>query len=399
MDQELLLPTYAQAPFQPVRGQGSRLWVENGRDYIDLAGGVAVSSLGHSHPELLRVLDSQAGRFWHLSNFYASEPVLRLAQALTEATFADRVFFANSGTEAIEAAVKIARRHAWQRGEAERQNLLCFSGAFHGRSTLAIALGDKDSHRQGFGPLPEGIERSAYNDVAALDAAVHPGLAAVLVEPVQGEAGVITASDKFLRRLRQLCDERGCLLIYDEVQSGNARTGPLFAYMHSGVQPDILATAKGLAAGLPLGAVLTTEAIASCMTAGSHGSTFGGNPLSCAVAVRTLQLLQSAPVRQNIATRSEQLYAGLQRIGGNSKELFAGIRVCGLWSGCTLAEPWAGRVGELLSACWDAGVLALPGGEGDVLRLAPALNITADELATGLWRLQSACASFVADEN
>lgn len=389
---QLLVPTYAQAPFQPVRAAGSRVWDAEGQDYLDLAGGIAVCSMGHCHPELIQVLQQQAQQLWHISNFYASPPTLALAQALTEATFAESVFFTNSGTEAVEAAIKMARRYAWQRGENARNRILCFSGAFHGRTSLAIALGGNEAHRTGFQPLPDGIERCAYNDTAALKKAIHSHLAAVLIEPVQGEAGVLAANPEFLRAVREICDSTGTLLIYDEVQSGIGRTGPLFSYMQSDVVPDILLTAKGLGGGLPIGALLTRREIAECMKAGTHGSTFGGNPIICAVALKVLELVQSQKTTDNIAARSTQLADGLHQISGNRK-FFSEIRVQGMWAGCTLADEWAGRGAELLDECWRSGVFALPAAGGN-LRLAPALNITEAELSEGLERLHTACNAF-----
>ena len=397
LNSQLLIPFFPQADLRPVRASGSRVWDDNGRDYIDLASGIAVCNLGHSHPELRRVLQLQADKLWHISNFYATEPTLALAEALVEATFAERVFFANSGAEAIEAAVKIARRYFHSQDQTERNRILCFDGAFHGRTLLTITLGGKPDHRLGFGPLPGGIDRLPYDDIGALESVDWQQLAAVLVEPIQGESGVRAASSEFLAALRRKCDENGCLLIFDEVQSGNARTGPLFAYMNPGVQPDILATAKGLGAGLPIGAVLTRRDIAEAMAPGSHGTTFGGNPLACAVALRTLELIQSESIRANIENRAEQLALGLQKIGSETG-VFAEIRCHGLWAGADLVPDRAGQVDSLLAACRGAGVLALPAGAADVLRLSPALNITAEELQTGLWRLHRACQTWADDQ-
>ncbi|MGI9345204.1 MAG: aspartate aminotransferase family protein [Gammaproteobacteria bacterium] len=383
-----LFNTYPDNELMPVRALGSKVWDQAGRSYIDLAGGIAVCAMGHSHPQLISCLEEQAHKFWHLSNFYTADSTLNLARELTRATFADRVFFTNSGAEAVETAIKLARRYHYSRGSVDRTHVLCFTGAFHGRTMLCLALGDKQAHREGFGPFPSDIERLPFNDIQALQQGIDSRLAAVLIEPVQGENGVVAAQPAFLEALRQACTDCGALLIFDEVQSGNGRTGELFAYMNSGIEPDILVTAKGLANGLPIGAVMAREQVAACMTPGSHGSTFGGNPLACAVALRNLELIQSSAVRRNVAARSLQIAQQFKRMNSG---VFSHLNLSGLWAGYVLSDAFRGRVGELVTLCQEQGVLVLPAGDGQVLRLAPALNITEQDLAQGLQAVEAAC--------
>lgn len=280
---EWMMPVYAPAAFIPVRGAGSRLWDQQGKEYIDFAGGIAVNALGHAHPRLVQALTDQAGKFWHTGNGYTNEPILRLAKMLIDATFADRVFFCNSGAEANEAALKLARKYAHDRFGSEKSGIVAFQNAFHGRTLFTVSAGGQPAYSRDFAPLPPQIQHAVFNDLASAKALINDQTCAVIVEPVQGEGGVVPASVEFLRGLRQLCDQHNALLIFDEVQTGVGRTGELYAYMHYGVTPDVLTTAKALGGGFPIGALLATEACASVMTVGTHGTTYGGNPLAGAV--------------------------------------------------------------------------------------------------------------------
>ena len=357
-----LLPTYAPADFLPERAQGSTVYDAEGRDYIDLAGGIGVTALGHAHPEILAALQQQAQKIWHLSNYFTHKPALTLARALCERTFAERVFFCNSGTEGNETAIKMARRWHHTQGRPDQNRLMAFTGAFHGRSMMAIALGGQQKYREGYAPIPEGIVRAPFNDLDSTVRLLDKSVAAVIVEPVQGEHGVHPAQREFLAGLREACDAHGTLLIFDEVQTGMGRTGTLYAYMNYGVTPDILVSAKALGAGFPIAAVLTRADVAQCMQPGSHGSTYGGNPLACAVAHRSLQLICDA--LPGVEARSCKLREGLQQLSGN-RRLFSEVRVSGLLAGAN-----------------------------NVLRFAPALNISDAELEQGLQRLGSVLDEF-----
>ncbi len=276
----VMVPNYAPAGFIPVRGLGSRVWDQGGRELIDLAGGIAVNGLGHCHPALVSALTEQAGKLWHMSNVFTNEPALRLANKLVEATFAERVFFANSGAEANEAALKLARKVASDRVGADKYEIISTVNSFHGRTIFTVNVGGQPKYSEGFGPRPEGITHVPYNDIAAMEAAISAKTCAVIVEPIQGESGVLPADQAWLERVRELCDQHDALLIFDEVQTGVGRTGKLFAYEHYGVIPDILTTAKSLGGGFPVSAMLTLERWASHFNVGTHGTTFGGNPLA-----------------------------------------------------------------------------------------------------------------------
>lgn len=302
---EVMVQNYAPAAFIPVRGQGSRLWDQGGCEYIDWAGGIAVSAVGHSHPQVVNALKLQAEKIWHVANVLTNEPAIRLAKKLVSLTFAERVFFCNSGAEANEAALKLARKYAsdhfpHKRDEAcphgcncvtDKQEIIAFDNSFHGRTLFTVSVGGQVKYTQGFGPLPQGITHLPYNDIAAIESAISDNTCAVIVEPIQGEGGVTPAKHEFLKRLRVLCDKHNALLIFDEVQSGAGRTGHLYAYMQYGVTPDILTSAKGLGGGFPIGAMLTTDKIAKSFGIGAHGSTYGGNPLACAVAESVLDIV------------------------------------------------------------------------------------------------------------
>jgi succinylornithine transaminase family protein len=387
---EVMVPNYQPAALIPVRGQGSRLWDQQGREYIDFAGGIAVTVLGHAHPKLVRALTEQAGRLWHLSNVMTNEPALRLAQRLVAATFADKVFFCNSGAEANEAAFKLARRRGNTQFGPHKNTIISFHNAFHGRTLFTVSVGGQAKYTQGFEPLPGGIRHLPFNDLDALKAAMNDSVCAVVVEPVQGEGGVMPAADAFIRGARALCDAHQALLIFDEVQTGNGRTGTLYAYEQFGVTPDVLTTAKGLGGGFPVGAMLTTAALAEVLAFGTHGSTYGGNPLACAVADAVLEEISQPALLRNVAERSAQLRDGLGRIGARYG-LFAESRGMGLLIGAPLHERWKGRGKDVVNAALAEGLWLLVAGP-DVLRFAPALNITEAEMAEGLQRLDRACA-------
>jgi succinylornithine aminotransferase len=389
----VMVPNYAPVDMIPVRGLGSRLWDQQGREYVDLAGGIAVNALGHAHPELVRALTEQAGKLWHVSNVLTNEPALRLASKLIEATFAERVFFANSGAEANEAAFKLARRYGHDRGGERKHRLIACTNSFHGRTLFTVTVGGQPKYSQGFGPAIGGIEHVPFNDLEALRALIDDDTCAVVVEPIQGEGGVIPASDDYLRGVRDLCNAHDALLIFDEVQSGMGRTGKLFAYMHSGVTPDILTSAKSLGGGFPISAMLTTDRIASHFPVGTHGSTYGGNPLGCAVAERLLDIVNTPAVLAGVEDRHQQLTDGLRALS-RDMPVFEEVRGRGLLMGAVLNEAWKGRARDIQEAAQREGLLVLQAGP-DVMRLAPSLIIPAEDIAEGLARLRRAIAGLL----
>lgn len=390
---EVMVPNYQPAEIIPVRGLASRLWDQQGRDYLDLAGGIAVTVLGHAHPLMIQALQEQAGKLWHLSNVMTNEPALRLAKKLTEATFAERVFFCNSGAEANEAAFKLARRHGNTIGP-HKNKILSFFNAFHGRTLFTVSVGGQAKYTQGFEPIPGGIRHLPFNDLAALEAAMSDEVCAIVLEPVQGEGGILPASQEFIEGARALATKYNALLVFDEVQSGNGRSGQLYAYQHYGVTPDVLTTAKGLGGGIPIGAMLATAKVAETLAFGTHGSTYGGNPLACAVAEAVFDAINTGEIRANVAARSAQLREGLLAIG-QRHGVFEGVRGLGLLLGAPMSAAWKGKAKEIVNAGLKHGVWTLVAGL-DVLRLAPALNITEAEVAEGLKRLDVACAELVA---
>jgi acetylornithine/N-succinyldiaminopimelate aminotransferase len=386
---EVMVPNYAPADIIPVRGKGSRFWDQQGRDYIDFACGIAVTALGHCHPKLVAALTEQAGKLWHLSNVMTNEPALRLAKKLTEATFAERVFFCNSGAEANEAAFKLARRYGNTLAPGKNQ-IIAFDNAFHGRTLFTVSVGGQAKYTQGFEPLPGAIAHVPFNDLAALEAALSDKTCAVVVEPVQGEGGVMPAAPGFLEGVRKLCDKHAALLVYDEVQTGMGRSGHLFAYQHYGVVPDVLTSAKGLGGGFPVGAMLTTAKCAEILQFGTHGSTYGGNPLACAVAETVLGIINDPALLAGVAKRSRLMQDGLDAIG-KRYGIFEPVRGLGLLLGAPMSAAWKGRAKEIVNAGLRHGVWALVAGP-DVLRLAPSLVIPEAELAEGLTRLEAAVA-------
>ena len=392
MFDELMVPCYAPADFVPVRGAGSRVWDQQGKMYIDFAGGVAVTSLGHCHPAIVRALTEQAHTLWHVSNWMTNEPALRLAKKLVDATFAERVFLCNSGAEANEAALKLARRYAHDHFGPEKFRVVSTLNAFHGRTLFTVSAGGQAKYSAGFGPPLAGITHIRYNDVAGLEAAFAEeggdDVCAVIVEPMQGEGGMIPGTPEFLAAARRLCDEHDALLVFDEIQSGMGRTGALFSYMQKGVVPDILTSAKGLGGGFPVGAMLTTAEIASAFSVGAHGTTFGGNPLACAVACAVFDVINTTEVLDGVKARHALFMEGLRTINAR-REVFADIRGEGVWLGCELVERWQGKAMDVMRAAADAGLIVLVAGP-EVVRIAPSLIISLDEILEGLARLETA---------
>ncbi|MEA1063124.1 aspartate aminotransferase family protein [Apirhabdus apintestini] len=390
---EVIMSVYAPAPFIPVTGEGSRVWDRQGNMYIDFAGGIAVTALGHCHPALVSVLKNQCERLWHVSNVFTNEPALLLARQLIAATFAERVLFMNSGTEANETAFKLARRWAITRHNPYKTKIIAFHNAFHGRSLFTVSVGGQSKYSDGFGPKPADIVHVPFNDLHAVQAVMDSHTCAVVVEPIQGEGGLTAAEADFLRGLRALCDKHQALLVFDEVQCGMGRTGELFAYMHYGVTPDILTSAKALGGGFPVSAVLTTADIASSFHVGSHGSTYGGNPLACAVALKALEIINTPQVLQGVQRKRQRFIAHLQQIG-EQFDVFCEMRGMGLLVGAVLSSPYRGRAGELVNIAAESGVAILSAGS-DVLRFAPSLIISDDEIEEGMRRFAQAIERFI----
>ncbi len=390
---QYLVPNYAPAAFIPVRGQGSRVWDQSGRELIDFAGGIAVNSLGHCHPALVKALTEQANSLWHISNVFTNEPTLRLAHKLVDATFAERVFFCNSGAEANEAAFKLARRVAHDRFGPEKCEIIAAINSFHGRTLFTVSVGGQPKYSDGFGPKIEGISHVPYNDLEALKAAISDKTCAVVLEPIQGEGGVLPADQAYLEGARKLCDEHNALLVFDEVQSGMGRTGELFAYMNYGVTPDILSSAKSLGGGFPIGAMLTTTDLAKHLAVGTHGTTYGGNPLACAVAEAVLDTVNTPQVLNGVKAKSAQFKQRLQAIG-EQYGLFSEIRGLGLLIGCALSDAWKGKAKSVLDAATGEGVMVLQAGP-DTVRFAPSLVVEDADIEEGLNRFERAVAKLV----
>ncbi|MBW1251622.1 aspartate aminotransferase family protein [Pantoea allii] len=384
-----MMPVYAPASFVPVRAEGSTVWDQQGKDYIDFAGGIAVNALGHAHPALQQVLQDQASRLWHTGNGYTNEPVLRLAKQLIDATFADRVFFCNSGAEANEAALKLARKVAHDRVGMHKSGIVAFKNAFHGRTLFTVSAGGQPAYSNDFAPLPADIQHATFNDLASAAAQINDSTCAVIVEPIQGEGGVVPAEPAFLRGLRELCDKHQALLIFDEVQSGVGRTGALYAYMHYGVTPDVLTSAKALGGGFPIGAMLTREDLAQVMGVGTHGTTYGGNPLAGAVAGKVMELINRPEVMDGVAQRHAWIVAALDDLN-QRLHLFKEVRGLGLLIGAVLSDDFAGKAKQINLAAAEQGVMVLIAG-ANVVRFAPALNISEQEVKTGMARFALAC--------
>ncbi|HVK90575.1 MAG TPA: aspartate aminotransferase family protein [Mycoplana sp.] len=388
-----LYETYLRAPLRFERGEGVWLIAEDGSRYLDFAAGVAVNSLGHAHPHLVESLKAQADRVWHLSNLYEVPGQEALGKRLTEATFADKVFFTNSGAEALECAIKTARRYHFAKGHPGKFHVITFEGAFHGRTLATIAAGGQEKYLEGFGPKAPGFYQVPFGDISAVKTAITEETAAILIEPVQGEGGIRVVSNDFLRELRALCDEYGLLLILDEVQSGVGRTGKFFAYEWAGITPDIMAVAKGIGGGFPLGACLATAEAAAGMVAGTHGSTYGGNPLAMAVGNAVLDVVLEEGFLEHVRDVALVLRQGLASLKDRFPDIIEEIRGEGLMLGIKAKVASA----DLLKATRAEHLLLVPAGE-NVLRLLPPLITTAEEAREGLARIERAAEKLSAEK-
>ena len=398
LGRDYYLPVYRPRQLILEHGRGSRLWDSEGREYVDFGGGIAVCGLGHCDPDLTAALVEQAGKLWHTSNVFYSEPPVRLAEELVQASrFAQRVFLCNSGAEANEAAIKLLRKWAAANGRApERRVIVTFRGSFHGRTLAAVTATAQPKYQEGYEPLPGGFRYVDFNDIAQLETAMASGdVAAVMLEPVQGEGGVMPAAPGFLQQVRALCDRHDALLVLDEIQCGMGRTGALFAHWQDAVVPDILTLAKALGGGMPIGAMLAGPKVAEVMQFGAHGTTFGGNLLSAAVARVALRRLGSEAIAGNVSRQAQAIRAGLDAIN-RDLDVFAEVRGRGLMLGAVLQPAYTGRASEILDHGAAAGLLLLQAGP-DVLRFVPALNISDEELQEGLVRLRVALEAFVRD--
>jgi acetylornithine/N-succinyldiaminopimelate aminotransferase len=385
---QVMVPNYAPAGFIPVRGAGSRVWDQSGRELIDFTGGIAVNALGHCHPALVAALTEQANTLWHISNVFTNEPALRLAHKLIDATFAERVFFCNSGAEANEAAFKLARRVAFDRFGEDKYEIIAATNSFHGRTLFTVSVGGQPKYSDGFGPKIQGIGHVPYNDIEALRAAVSAKTCAVVLEPIQGEGGVLPADLAYLQAARELCDQHDALLIFDEVQTGMGRSGSLFAYQHYGVIPDILSSAKSLGGGFPIGAMLTTEALAKHLVVGTHGTTYGGNPLACAVAEAVIDVINTPQVLAGVKAKQQRFKTTLEQFG-EQYGVFSQVRGLGLLIGAVLSDAWKGKAKAILDAAAAQGVMVLQAGP-DVVRFAPSLVVEEVDIDEGLARFERA---------
>lgn len=384
------VPLYAPTNFVLVKGEGSHLYDQAGKQYIDFVGGIAVNALGHAHPVAVNALTEQAQKVWHLGNGYTNEPVLRLAKKLVEATFADKVFFCNSGAEANEAALKLARKVGSSSGNPNKTNIVAFNNAFHGRTLFTVSAGGQPKYSQDYAPLPQGITHTPFNDLEAVKAVINQDTCAVIVEPIQGEGGVLPADVEFLKGLRKLCDENNALLIFDEVQTGVGRTGSLYAYMNTGVVPDVLTTAKALGGGFPIGAMLTTDKYASQFVVGNHGTTYGGNPLACAVAGAVFGFINTPEVLNGVKERHDYFIKALEKINAETP-VFKEFRGEGLLLGAVLKDEYAGRAKDIVTLAAEEGVMTLVAGT-EVVRFTPSLIIPFEDIDEGLNRFSKALA-------
>ncbi|SFN35848.1 acetylornithine/N-succinyldiaminopimelate aminotransferase [Roseovarius lutimaris] len=383
-----VLPTYNRAPLTFVKGESSWLIEADGRRFLDLGAGIAVNALGHAHPKLVAALTEQAGALWHTSNLYHIPKQQELADKLVAHTFADTVFFTNSGTESCELAVKMARKHFFDAGQPERTDIIAFEGSFHGRSSAGIAAAGSEKMTKGFGPLLPGFKHLGWGDHDALDAAIDDKTAAILIEPIQGEGGIRPLPDQCLRGLRALCDEKGILLILDEVQCGVGRTGRLFAHEWAGVTPDIMMVAKGIGGGFPLGAVLATEAAASGMTAGTHGSTYGGNPLGCAVGCAVMDIVTDPDFLPEVSRKAGLMRQKLEGLVAAHPQVFEAVRGAGLMLGLKCKAPNL----DVVNAGYAALIVTVPAAD-NVIRLLPPLTLTDDEITESITRLDRAASA------
>lgn len=390
---QVMVPNYAPSAIIPVRGQGSRVWDQNDNEYIDFAGGIAVNCLGHCHPALVNALTTQGQKLWHLSNVMTNEPALRLAKKLVDNTFADKVYFANSGAESNEAALKLARRWALEVHGSDKTQIIAFKQGFHGRTFFTVTVGGQAAYSDGFGPKPGDIFHAEYNNLESVKALISDKTCAVVMEPLQGEGGIISPTDEFAQGVRELCNEHNALLIFDEVQTGVGRLGELYAYMGLNVTPDILTTAKALGGGFPIGAMITTTDIAKYLKIGTHGSTYGGNPLACAVAEAAFDTVNTPEVLAGVKAKEQIFRDGLNAI--NEKyNTFKEIRGQGLLIGAVLTDEYQGRAKEFLNAAMQEGLMSLVAG-ASIVRFAPSLVIPDEDIIAGLQRFEQAVAKIV----
>ena len=385
---KVILPVYSPASFIPVKGKGSRVWDQNGEEYIDFAGGIAVNALGHCHPQLINALQQQSEKLWHVSNVFTNEPSLRLAQKLIENTFADRVFFANSGAEANEAAFKLARYYAAEKYSPYKTKIIAFYQSFHGRTLFTVSVGGQAKYSDGFGPKPADIIHVPFNDLDAVKAVMDDHTCAVVLEPVQGEGGLTSATPEFLKGVRALCDQYNALLVFDEVQCGMGRTGSLYTYQQYDVIPDILTSAKALGGGFPISAMLTTNEIASVMHPGVHGTTYGGNPLACAVGCAAFDIINNPEVLEGVQKRRAMFIEQLETINDKFK-VFREYRGKGLLLGAELQPEFHSKARDFLNFATEYKVMILNAGP-NVLRFTPSLIISEDEIKEGMNRFRKA---------
>jgi acetylornithine/N-succinyldiaminopimelate aminotransferase len=379
---DVMVPNYAPFHVIPVRGEGSFLWDQDGNKYIDFSGGIAVSALGHAHPMLVKVLKEQGEKLWHVSNYLTNEPALRLAEKLCAATFAEKVFFANSGGEANEAALKLARRYVHDNHDVSKDEIISFKGSFHGRTLFTVTAGGQKKYTEGFGPLPGSIRHIEYNSISEAEKSIGAKTCAVIVETIQGEGGIINGNKEFLVALRRLCTENNALLIFDEVQTGFGRCGHLYSYMKYGVEPDILTSAKGLGCGFPIGAMLTKTDIAKSFAVGTHGCTYGGGPLATAIAEKALDIIDTEEVLAGVKRKHSLFREHLQEIN-NRFGIFDEIRGDGLLIGLLLNDTYKGRAGDFVKAALRENLMILVAGP-DVIRFAPSLIIPDDIIDLGM---------------
>jgi len=390
---DVMVPNYAPSAVIPVRGQGSRVWDQQNNEYVDFAGGIAVNCLGHCHPALVAAIQEQSEKLWHLSNVMTNEPALRLAKKLVDSTFAEKVYFANSGAESNEAALKLARRWAIDVHGSDKTQIIAFNQGFHGRTFFTVTVGGQAAYSDGFGPKPGDIVHAEYNNLDSVKALISDKTCAIMIEPLQGEGGIVSPTDEFIKGVRQLCDEHNALLIFDEVQTGAGRLGSLYAYMDLGVTPDILTSAKGLGGGFPIGAMLTTTDIAKHLKIGTHGSTYGGNPLACAVSEAVIDIINTPEVLSGVEAKAKIFTDGLQTI--NAKyDVFKEIRGKGLLIGAVLNDKYQGKAKDFLVAAMTEGVMTLVAG-ANIIRFAPSLIIPNEDITEGLVRFEKAVAKIV----
>lgn len=388
---QYMMPNYAPAAFIPVKGQSSKVWDQEGREYLDFSSGIAVTSLGHCNPEINEVLKKQSDELWHLSNIYAFEPSLKAAKALVEASGLDKVFFCNSGAEANEAAFKLARRYCFNKFGQEKCQIISFKQSFHGRSFFTVSVGGQEKYSDGFGPKPGAVTHVNFNDLEQLKDVVNEKTCAIVLELIQGEGGVVPATQEFVDGVKSLCEKFQCLMVVDEVQTGIGRTGKLFAYEHFGIKPDIVSLAKALGNGFPVGAVLATDEVSAAFEFGTHGSTYGGNPIAGAVVEKVLDIMQREGFLESVNKKSQKIINSLNAVNEKT-QLFKEVRGKGLLIGAELNDSYKGKAKDFLQAMREEGVLALVAGP-DVLRFAPALNISEIDLSTGLCNIEKAIQS------